>query len=58
MEERLDRRVKKYLEKELYDYDKNLKALEELREEIIESSPRLELGMPKSPNKRSRGLNQ
>lgn len=52
MEERLNRKTKQYLEQELYDYDKNVKKLALLREEIIESSPSPELGMPKSPNKR------
>jgi RinA family phage transcriptional activator len=43
--------VKKYLEKELFDYSKNRKKLEEIRSDIIDSSPTSDLGMPRSPNR-------
>jgi RinA family phage transcriptional activator len=51
MEEKLSFEIKRYLEKELRDYQKNKKELEELRLNIMEESPSKELGMPSSPNR-------
>ena len=49
--EKLSNEVKRYLERELKDYEENKKYIEELRLDIIESSPSSDLGMPKSPNR-------
>lgn len=55
MEEKISKYLKNYLEQELRDYDKNKKYLEELRMDIIDSSPSPELGMPGNPNRGNEG---
>ena len=51
MEKKLSKEVRRYLERELRDYEENKKYIEELRLDIIESSPKTSLGMPGNPNK-------
>lgn len=51
MNEKLDIAIRRYLERELRDYEKNKAYIEELRLDIIEASPSPELGMPSSPNR-------
>lgn len=43
----MNRYIEKHIEQELYDYHKNKKSLEELKEEICNSSPVFEEGMPR-----------
>lgn len=55
MEDKLDDKIKKYLEFELLHYSDYKKELEELKLDIIESSPNFDVGMPSSPNKGNEG---
>lgn len=43
--------LKRYLERELKDYTNNKRDLEILKLDIIEESPKIDLGVPSSPNK-------
>lgn len=58
MEEQLDDKIKKYLEYELLHYAESKKLIEELRGDIIDSSPSPDLGMPGSPNRGNEGQTQ
>lgn len=55
MNNKLRIEVKRYLCRELKDYRENLKKLDELRADIIESSPNIDLGVPSSPNRGNEG---
>ena len=55
MNKELSNEVKKYLERELKDYKYNKKKINELRLDIIEESPKVDLGVPSSPNRGSEG---
>lgn len=47
--------VRRYLERELKDYKDNKAYIEELRLDIIEASPKIDLGAPSNPNKGNEG---
>ena len=55
MDRKLSKEVKNYLIRELKDYKDNKKTIEEVRLDIIESSPNIVLGTPSSPNKGNEG---
>ena len=55
MEIKLSKEVRNYLCRELKDYKENKAYIEELRMDIIESSPNIEPGVPGSPNKGNEG---
>lgn len=55
MDKKINIEVRKYLERELKDYKKNKVSIEELRLDIIDSSPKITLGVPGSPNKGNEG---
>lgn len=55
MEVKLSKEVKNYLCRELRDYKENKLLIEELRLDIIEASPNIDLGTPGSPNKGNEG---
>ena len=55
MEKKLSVEVRRYLERELRDYRDNREYIEELRLDIIESSPKVDLGVPGNPNKGNEG---
>lgn len=50
METEISKEVKRYLERELKDYKNNKKIIEELRNNIIDSSNSITLGVPRNPN--------
>ncbi len=51
MDKKISIEVRRYLERELRDYKDNLKLIEELRSDIIEASPAVDLGTPGNQNK-------
>ena len=51
MEKTLSIETRRYLERELKDYKENKKMIEELRNDIIEASPKITLGVPRGSNK-------
>lgn len=55
MQQKIPKETRSYLIRELKDYKDNLKYLEELRMDIIEESPKIDLGTPSSPNKGNEG---
>ena len=49
--DKLNKEVKRYLIRELKDYYDNKKIIEELRQDIIDESPKITLGVPKGKNR-------